>query len=150
MRTALSGVFDPLEPGLALPDRLDALERWEAAWREMNVPEPIASVNALVHVVSEPPIGYFGEEHVIAFGTGFGRPAIYSFLNLHTWSSSHTDVARWTTVEINNPDVHSFAFAPELDLSVAFLLVKISFTHRGFYSMIPLRIGLQFRATTQL
>ncbi|KAF8502718.1 hypothetical protein F5888DRAFT_1114848 [Russula emetica] len=30
-RTALSGVFDPLEPGLSLPDRLDALERWETA-----------------------------------------------------------------------------------------------------------------------
>ena len=26
IRTALSGVFDPLEPGLSLPDRLDALE----------------------------------------------------------------------------------------------------------------------------
>ena len=36
LRTALSGVFDPLEPGISLPDCLGALERWETAWREMD------------------------------------------------------------------------------------------------------------------
>ncbi len=43
MRTALSGVFDPLEPGISFPDRLDALERWETGWREMDIREPVAS-----------------------------------------------------------------------------------------------------------
>jgi hypothetical protein len=127
LRTALSGIFDPLEPGISLPDRLDALERWETAWREMDLSKPIASIDALVHAVNinvdEPTISYFGEQHVITFRSGFGVPAGYSFLDLHTWSSP-TNVARWTTIDIQNPNVLSFTFAPEINLSVAFSCVK--------------------------
>jgi F-box associated protein len=132
MRTALSGVFDPLEPGISLPDRLDALERWETAWREMDIRKPIASIDSLFHAVGGLPSRCFGEQHIVAFCTGFDVPASYSFLNLHTWSSSTPDVARWTAVEINDPNVLSFAFAPELDLSVAFLYVKQLLSHRVY------------------
>ena len=126
LRTALSGIFDPLEPGISLPDRLDALERWETAWREMDLSKPIASIDALVHAVdiSEPTVSDFCEQHVIIFHMGFGAPAGYSFLDLHTWSSSPTKVTRWTTIDIQTPNVLSFAFAPELNLSVAFSYVK--------------------------
>jgi hypothetical protein len=122
LRTALSGIFDPLEPGMSLPDRLDALERWETAWREMDLSKPIASIDALVHDVniSEPTVSDFCEQHVITFRTGFGAPASYSFLDLHTWSSSPTNVTRWTTIDIQTPNFLLFAFAPELNLSVAF------------------------------
>jgi hypothetical protein len=35
IRTALAGVYDPLFPsGPALPDRLEAFERWSAAWQQ--------------------------------------------------------------------------------------------------------------------
>src|ERR1700679_4329610 len=86
LRTALSGIFDPLEPGISLPDRLDALERWETAWREVDLSKPIASIDALVHAnVSEPTVSYFCEQHVITSRSGFGVPAGYSFLDLHTW-----------------------------------------------------------------
>lgn len=123
LRTALSGIFDPLEPGISLSDRLDALERWESAWREMDLSKPIASIDALVHdaIISEPTVSYFGEQHVVTFRTGFGVPAGYSFLDLHTWSSSST---RWTIIDIQKPNVISFAFSPELNLSVAFSYVK--------------------------
>src|SRR6266436_5933375 len=88
LRTALSGVFDPLEPGISLPDRLDALERWETAWREMDLGKPIG-------VISAPPgpghenlsvqlVDYI-EQHVIAprstsLGLDPSEPAGYSFL----------------------------------------------------------------------
>jgi hypothetical protein len=125
LRTALSGIFDPLEPGISLSDRLDALERWETAWREMDLSKPIASIDALVHdvIISESTVtgSYFVEQHVLTFRTGFGVPAGYSFLDLHTWSSSST---RWTTIEIQNSNVISYEFSPELNLSVAFSYVK--------------------------
>jgi len=127
---ALSGIFDPLEPGISLPDRLDALERWETAWREMDLSKPIASIDALVHAnVSEPTVSYFCEQHVITSRSGFGVPAGYSFLDLHTWSSP-TNVARWTTIDIQNPNVLSFSFAPEINLSVAFSAPVLS-DHRN-------------------
>ena len=134
LRTALSGIFDPLEPGISLPDRFDALERWETAWREMDLSKPITSIDALVHdvVISEPLVNYFGEQHAITCRTGFGVPAGYSFLDLRTWSSSPTNVTRWTTIDMQNPNVLSFALAPELNLSVAFSYVKWLHSHRGF------------------
>ena len=52
-RTALSGVFDPLEPGLSLPDRLDALERWETVWMEMDLRKPDAVIDVPVFAESE-------------------------------------------------------------------------------------------------
>ncbi len=124
MRTALSGVFDPLEPGISLPDRLDALERWETAWREIDVRKPIASIDALIDTVGEQPIDFVGEQHIIESHTGFGVPASYSFLNLHTRSSSAPNVARCTAIEVKDHSVLSFALSLELNLSVAFLYVK--------------------------
>jgi hypothetical protein len=70
---------------------------------------------------------YFVEQHVVTFRTGFGVPAGYSFLDLHTWSSSST---RWTTIEIQNSNVISYEFSPELNLSVAFSASVLS-DHRN-------------------
>ncbi len=143
MRTALSGVFDPLEPGISLPDRLDALERWETAWREIDVRKPIASIDALIDTVGEQPIDFVGEQHIIESHTGFGVPASYSFLNLHTWSSSAPNVARCTAIEVKDHSVLSFALSPELNLSVAFLYVKQLLSHRLYTSRIAQSIILQ-------
>ena len=141
LRTALSGVFDPLEPGISLPDRLDALERWETAWREMDLRKPTASIDALVRDVNlnEPLVQYFDEQHVIACRTGY-VPASYSFLDLRTWPSSPTNVMRWTTIDIQIPYVLLFVFAPELNLSAAFSYVNLSPSHRGAF-LNPHRIG---------
>jgi F-box associated protein len=126
-RTALSGVFDTLEPGIPLTDRLEALERWETSWMEMDVRKPIDSVDPfqdpLIDTLGEPPIDYI-EQHVITFRMGFGVPASYSFLNLHTRPSSTLNVARWTTIEVNTHNVLTFAFAPGLNLSATFSYVK--------------------------
>jgi hypothetical protein len=150
LRTALSGVFDPLEPGISLPDRIDALERWETAWREMDLSKPIASIDACVHAVnvSEYLVDYFGEQHVIVCRAGFGEPAGYSFLNLSTWPSSPTNVMRWTTIDIQIPNVLTFAFAPELNLSVTFSYVNCLFLI--WASLNPHCIGKQTRVTSKI
>jgi hypothetical protein len=140
LRTALSGIFDPLEPGISLPGRLDALERWETAWREMDLSKSIARIDAPAHavIISEPnePIeSHLWEQHVITFRTGSGVLASYSFLDLHTWSSSPTNTTRWTTIDIQDTNVLSFAFSPELNLSVAFSYVKQPLSYRGIHSI---------------
>jgi hypothetical protein len=125
MRTALSGVFDPLEPGLSLPDRLDALERWETAWMEMDLREPNSIIDAVfAHGGTWNPTGrgFFSGQYLIMWHA-IGTSAFYSFLDIHA-RSSHTDAARWTTIKIDTP-ILGKAFATELNLAVAISCVNL-------------------------
>jgi hypothetical protein len=123
-RTALSGVFDPLDPGLSLPDRIDALERWETAWREMDFREPNASIDAPVPTRTVPPVEFSFGRYFVVIREGYGISAGYSFLDMHARSSTHTSASRWTTIEVNTPNVLVFAFASELNLAVAISCVR--------------------------
>ena len=129
MRTALSGVFDPLEPGLSLPDRLDALERWETAWIEMDLREPNAIIDAPVfaETITIPGSAFLSGQYFITYheriGPLVGASAVYSFLDIHA-RSSHTNPAHWTTIKVDTP-VLAFAFAPELNLAVAIWCVNL-------------------------
>ena len=69
---------------------------------------------------------------------GYGISADYSFLDVHARSFSHTNAARWNTIEINTPNVLMFAFASELSLAVAILCVSMlpsSLSHLGLCSI---------------
>jgi hypothetical protein len=124
-RTALSGVFDPLDSGLSLPDRLDALERWETAWREMDFRQPNASIDAPIPSKSGlPNVEFSFGRYFVVIREGYGIKAGYSFLDMHARSSSHTSASRWTTIEVNTPNVLVFAFASELNLAVAISCVR--------------------------
>ncbi|KAN0123143.1 hypothetical protein V8E52_003096 [Russula decolorans] len=100
-RTALSGVFDPLEPGLFLPERLDALERWETAWMEMN----LASQSPSLMCQSSP------KKYDLSRG--------YAFLEMHAGCSSHINSTHWMAIEFDTPNILALAFALELNLAVA-------------------------------
>ena len=123
-RTALSGVFDPLDPGLSLPDRLQALERWETGWMELDVRKPNASIDAPVPTKSSPPVEFSFGRYFVVIREGYGISAGYSFLDMHARSDPHTNASRWTTIEINTPNVLVFAFASELNLAVAISCVR--------------------------
>ena len=123
-RTALTGVFDPLDPGLSLPDRLIALERWETAWMELDLRESNASIDAPVPAKSRPPVEFSFGRYFVVIREGYGISAGYSFLDMHARSSPHTDASQWTTIEINTPNVLVFAFASELNLAVAISCVR--------------------------
>jgi hypothetical protein len=124
MRTALSGVFDPLEPGPSLPDRLDALERWEAAWMRMDLREPNTITNAPVFDgVCVPRQGLLYGQYLIMVHVRSRASAFYSFLDVHAMSL-HTNAARWTTIEVDTPTL-VFTFAPELNLAVAISCVNL-------------------------
>jgi hypothetical protein len=132
MRTALSGVFDPLEPGLSLPDRLDALERWETAWMEMDLREPKAIIVAPVFTDREtmPGRGFLSGQYFITSLKRIGASAFYSFLDIHAMSS-HTNAARWTTIETDTP-IFAFTFAPELNLAVTVSCVNLPVSAHSF------------------
>ena len=123
-RTALTGVFDPLYPGPSLPDRLIALEQWETAWMELDLREPNASIDAPVPAKSGPPVEFSFGRYFVVIREGYGISAGYSFLDMHARSSPHTNASRWTTIEINTPNVLVFAFASELNLAVAISCVR--------------------------
>ena len=96
LRTAFSGIFDPLEPGLSLPDRLDALKRQEIAWMEMDLREPDAIIGVPVFAESEhrPDSGFLSGQYFIVYQK-YDLSCGYTFLEMHTGCSSHTNAAHW-------------------------------------------------------
>jgi hypothetical protein len=135
IRTGLSGVFDPLESGLSLPDRLNALERWETAWMEMDLREPDAIIDAPAFTAESEPVprrGFLSGQYFIMCDERIGNSAFYSFLDIHA-RSEHTNASRWTTIKIDTPVV-AFAFASELNLAVAISCVNLPFSAHSFSS----------------
>jgi hypothetical protein len=128
LRTALSGVFELRHAGLSLPERLDALQRWESAWAEMDLREPNVRIDAPVPSRRGLPVQFSFGRYFVVIREGYGRSAGYSFLDMHATFTPHADVARWTTIEIDVPNVLVFAFASELDLAVAISCVRQSLT----------------------
>jgi hypothetical protein len=124
IRTALSGVFDPLDTSLSLPERLDALHRWETTWTEMVIGEPDARIDAPVPSGRGPPVEFSFGRYFVVIREGYGRSAGYSFLDMHTFSPQADNAALWTTIKIDTPNVLVFAFASELHLSVAISCVR--------------------------
>ncbi|KAI0294199.1 hypothetical protein BC826DRAFT_1104786 [Russula brevipes] len=136
LRTALSGVFELRHAGLSLPERLDALQRWESAWAEMDLREPNVRIDAPVPSRRGHSVQFSFGRYFVVIREGYGRPAGYSFLDMHASFTPHADVARWTTIEIDVPNVLVFAFASELDLAVAISCG----THRSGPLMTTLKI----------
>ena len=126
IRAALSGVFDPLDSGLSLPDRVDALQRWESAWTEVDLRTPNARIDAPVPAGRGHPVEISFGRYFIVIREGYDRPAGYSFLDMHSSFASHADAALWTTIKIDTPNVLVFAFASELHLAVSISCVDLS------------------------
>jgi hypothetical protein len=122
-RTALSGVYDPLDSGPSLPERLEELARWEDAWRDLDLREPTATVDAPVPNKSGHTIEFSFGRYFVVIREGYGVSACYSFLDMHARTSSHTDVSLWTNIEVKIPNVLVFAFASQLNLAVAIACV---------------------------
>ena len=120
----LSDVSDPLNPGPSIPDRPNALERWETAWMELDLREPNASIDAPIPAKNEPPVEFSFGRYFVVIREGYGISAGYSFFDLRARSSKHTTTAQWTTIEVDTPNVLAFVFASELNLTVAISCVR--------------------------
>jgi hypothetical protein len=124
MSPPLSDVVDPLDSGLSISDRSDALERWETAWMELDLREPNASIDAPIPAESGPPVEFSFGRYFVVIREGYGVSAGYSFLDIHARLSPHTTTTQWKTIDINTPNVLMFAFASELNLAVAISCVR--------------------------
>jgi hypothetical protein len=91
---------------------------------ELDLREPNASIDAPVPFKSGPPVEFSFGRYFVVIREGYGISAGYSFLDMHARSSPHTNASRWTTIEINTPNVLVFAFASELNLAVAISCVR--------------------------
>jgi hypothetical protein len=139
LRTALSGVIDPLDTGLSLPERLEALERWETVWSEMDLRKPNALIDAPIPTGRGHPVEFSFARYFVVIREGYAKPAGYSFLDMCSTFSSHADTTLWTTITVDIPNVLVFALASELDLTVAIscvtqLLVRYILPHSRFSS----------------
>jgi F-box domain len=134
IRTAQSGVFDTLEPGLSLPERQDALQQWESSWAEMDLRKPGVRIHAPVTSKNGQPVEFSFGRYFVVIREGYGWPAGYSFLDMRaTFSPQDDGTGSWTKIEIETPNVLVLAFASELDLSVAIACV--------YRSLIPFLCG---------
>jgi hypothetical protein len=124
LRTALSGMYDPLDPGLTLPERLEELERWETAWAELDLREPNTRIDAPIPAGPGHPGEFSFGQYFTVFREGYAKLAGYSFLDMFSTFSSHADTALWTTVAVDIPNVLVFAVSSELDLIVAISCVS--------------------------
>jgi F-box domain len=125
IRTTLSGVSDPLDPDIPLSKHLDAFNRWETAWREIDLRKPNASIDEPVLAENEPDVEYSFGRYFVLSREGYGISGSgYAFLDLHARSSSsHTNAALWKTVKVGAHNL-MLAFAPELNVAVAIEYVR--------------------------
>jgi hypothetical protein len=101
---------------------------------EMDLREPDAIIDAPISAksVPMPGLGFLSGQYFIMCHERIGASAFYSFLDMHA-RSSHTNPARWTTIEIDTP-VLAFAFASEVNLAVAISYVNLPVSAHPFSS----------------
>ena len=125
IRVGKSGLHDPMLPGYTIPQRIDALERWEAAWRNL---EAQSSFQARRIVACGLPGGrcaeyIFRNDFLIATsGYLFDPHPSYGYVDLRV-SQPGGEMDSWTRIIMDNwfGKMYRFQFFPEQDLVVAVL-----------------------------
>ena len=84
-----------------------------------------APANSKYRCTNRPPIEFSFGRYFVVIREGYGISDGYSFLDMHSRSPSHTATARWTTIEINTPNVLVFSFASEFNFAVAISCVPL-------------------------
>jgi hypothetical protein len=105
IRTALSGMYDSLDPGPSFPGRLVALEQWEAAWQAIDLRESHSLIDVpLPKKARRQQVELSLRRYFVVIAEGYGREAGYSFLDMHaTFSSQHTETACWMSIKSPPP-----------------------------------------------
>jgi hypothetical protein len=96
------------DPGLSLSlsERLEAFRRWETALAEADLREPDARIDASILAGGSHSVEIYYEQYFVVICEGYGEPAGYSFLDVH---SSHANVSLWTTIQFDTRNVLVFA-----------------------------------------
>jgi hypothetical protein len=123
LRVGRSGLRDPMLPGYTIPQRIEALERWESAWRNL---EGRASCQVMRIVTcklpGEPSSTYIIRDDFLIEMCQFDINPGYGYIDLRTFQpGGETDP--WTRIVNDNwsRKRSRFQFFPEQDLVVATL-----------------------------
>jgi hypothetical protein len=122
LRVGKSGLHDPMLPGYTIPQRIEALERLEATWRNLEA-------QSSRHVKRIVPCNLGGnlchtyiihDDFLIATDSFVPDPG-YGYIDLRALQPGETDP--WTRIVMDNWSGKNFVFQflPEQDLVVAIL-----------------------------
>jgi hypothetical protein len=109
-----TGVYDPLDAGFTIPERLESLRHWEKSWENLDIPETSARITFDLDIWS-PLIGSLHNGHLIVTDAD---PVVYASSNI----SSLPSISPLRSIELGNLTLvregllHVFAFADEYDL----------------------------------
>ncbi|KAI0284897.1 hypothetical protein BC826DRAFT_130502 [Russula brevipes] len=122
IRVGRSGLYDPMLPGYTIPQRVEALERWEASWRNLEAQSSfqvkrivgceLAGRRCSTYIIRD-------DFLIATHGSIYTLNQGYGYVDLRVFQpGGETDP--WTRIIMDNwPGMHSkFKFFPEQDLVV--------------------------------
>jgi hypothetical protein len=123
LRVGRSGLHDPMLPGYTIPQRIEALERWEADWRNLGA-RGSYQVNRIVtcELAGRPCSAYIIRDDFLIATHEFGLDPGYGYIDLRAFQpGGETDP--WTRIIMDNwsRKTSRFQFFPEQDLVVVVL-----------------------------
>jgi hypothetical protein len=126
VRTQIAGVQDSFLPGLSLHERLTVLERWERAWRRLDLRQPALQC-VVPRDITAGAIGYEIHGGYLVATRRFpvdDRPMGYSYIDLH--DAVQHGCASWNNVDLPQSQfVLSYCFNIE-EYNLAVILVLYS------------------------
>ncbi|KAI0285574.1 hypothetical protein BC826DRAFT_1189623 [Russula brevipes] len=127
LRIGRSGLHDPMLPGYTIPQRIEALERWEATWRNLEAQSSF-QVKRIVgcELAGSPCSEYIIRDDFLIATPISGRDPGYSYIDLRTFRpGGGTDP--WTRIikDKLSRKRSTSRFLPEQDLVVITLLIEI-------------------------
>ena len=124
VRTQIAGVQDPFLPGLSIHERIAVLQRWERAWRALDLRQP-AMQCVVPKDITAGAIGYEIHGGYLIATRRFpvdDRPMGYSYLDLH--DAVQRGSASWHSVDLpQSLFVLNFCFNIEEHNLVAILVL---------------------------
>jgi hypothetical protein len=125
IRVGRSALHDPLLPGYTIPQRMEALEKWEAAWRNLEMIESSGHIKYIVPCeISHPRIIH--DDFLIMIPgfnaiPGFNTPG-YGYVDLRTFQPE-VEKDPWTKITNDSwrNKVRHFVFSVEQDLVLVIL-----------------------------
>lgn len=109
-----TGVYDPLDAGFTIPERLEKLRLWEKNWQNLDIPDTSARITFDLDIWS-PLIGSLHNGHLIVTDAD---PVVYASSNISCLprASPLRSIELGNLTLIREGLLHVFAFADEYDL----------------------------------
>jgi hypothetical protein len=123
LRVGRSGLCDPMLPGYTIPQRIEALERWETAWRNLEA-RGSCQVKRIVlcNLPGEPRSTYIIRDDFLISMQAFGLNPGYGYIDLRVFHPGGETDPRTRVINDNWSRKRSrFHFFPEQDLVVTTL-----------------------------